>query len=180
MSRPSEPPLAEGRSIQYVSGIDIGSQSCLGCMCSLDKRVLVKPMEFANTKAGWEVFVEKLEQLGVAPSAILVGMEATARYGENLYQELEKRGYAHWSSSNAIPVRRRSGRQAWSTSPPCCVNWHLPTTDALPPSASWKKPGELAVVDEPRERVRRVCGSCVINWNIPEGIWLNWKRSWTA
>jgi len=36
-------------------------------------------MEFANTKAGWKVFVEKLEQLGVPPSSILVGMEATAR-----------------------------------------------------------------------------------------------------
>ena len=94
MSRPAELPSAEGKAIYYVSGIDIGSQSCLGCICRADKRVVVKPMEFANTKAGWKVFVGKLEQLGVPPSTILVGMEATARYGENLYHELEQRGYA--------------------------------------------------------------------------------------
>src|SRR5207245_10193643 len=51
-------------------------------------------MDFANAKAGWKVFVEMLDHLGVPPSAILVGMEATARYGENLYHELEQRGYA--------------------------------------------------------------------------------------
>ena len=85
MSRPAEPPLAEGKAIHSVSGIDIGSQSCLGCICRSDKRVVVKPMEFAHTKAGWKVFVEKLDHLGVPPSAILVGMEATARdAGESL------------------------------------------------------------------------------------------------
>src|SRR5258708_2985012 len=94
MSRPAEHRLPEGRVIHYVSGIDIGSQSCLGCICRPDKEVVVKPMEFANTKAGWKVFVEKLEQLGVPPSTILVGMEATSRYGENLSHELEQRGYA--------------------------------------------------------------------------------------
>ena len=94
MSRPAEPLFAEGRSIHYVSGIDIGSQSCVGCLCRLDKGVVLKPMEFANTQAGWQVFVQKLEQLGVPPSTILVGMEATARYGENLYHALEQRGYA--------------------------------------------------------------------------------------
>lgn len=94
MSRPSEHRLPEGRAIHYVSGIDIGSQSCLGCICRPDKEVVVKPLEFANTKAGWKVFVEQLEQLGVPPSTILVGMEATSRYGENLSHELEQRGYA--------------------------------------------------------------------------------------
>jgi transposase len=84
MSRPAELPSAEGKAISYVSGIDIGSQSCLGCICRADKRVVVKPMEFANTQAGWKVFEGKLEHLGVPPSTILVGMEATARYGENL------------------------------------------------------------------------------------------------
>jgi transposase len=94
MSRPSKHPLPERASIQYVSGIDIGSQSCVGCIYRPDKQVIVKPMEFANTTTGWKVFVEKLEALGVPPSAILVGMEATSRYGENLYHELEQRGYA--------------------------------------------------------------------------------------
>jgi transposase len=29
----------------------------------------------------------------VEPSQILIGMEATSRYGENLYHELQKQGY---------------------------------------------------------------------------------------
>ena len=121
MSRPSEPPLAEGRSIQYVSGIDIGSQSCLGCICSLDKRVVVKPMEFANTKAGWKVFVEKLEHLGVPPSSILVGMEATARSGENLSPEWEQRGYALWRlASRANPPVSPATRIAGQNGPARC------------------------------------------------------------
>lgn len=36
---------------------------------------------------------EKLAGLGVPPSQILVGLEATSRYGENLYQFLERQGY---------------------------------------------------------------------------------------
>src|SRR5262249_54158064 len=41
----------------------------------------------------WQGWFEKLAQLDAAPNQILIGMEATSRYGENLYQELEKRGY---------------------------------------------------------------------------------------
>jgi transposase len=50
-------------------------------------------MTFANTKDGWSEWFDKLSQLGVAPKQILIGMEATSRYGENLYHELEQRGY---------------------------------------------------------------------------------------
>src|SRR5256714_5114234 len=39
------------------------------------------------------VWEEKLSQLDAPPSQILIGMEATSRYGENLYHELVQRGY---------------------------------------------------------------------------------------
>ena len=71
--------------MKYVCGIDIGSQSCSGCICRLDKQVVVKPITFANTKEGWKVMEEKLTQLDAAPSQIVIGMEATSRYHENLY-----------------------------------------------------------------------------------------------
>src|SRR5258708_31224615 len=83
----------EEMSIKYVCGIDIGSQSCAGCILRRDKSVVVKPISFANARQGWQLWEEKLSQLDAEPSQILIGMEATSRYGENLYQELEHRRY---------------------------------------------------------------------------------------
>lgn len=80
-------------TIKYVCGIDIGSQSCAGCICRPDKRLVVKPTDFANSKDGWAVLLDKLRHLDAPPSEILIGMEATARYSENLYHELEQQGY---------------------------------------------------------------------------------------
>ncbi len=82
----------EEAPIKYVCGIDIGSQDCAGCICRLDKSVVVKPMTFANAREGWQLLLEKLTQLDAAPNQVLIGMEATSRYGENLYQDLERRG----------------------------------------------------------------------------------------
>src|SRR3989441_3076892 len=83
----------EELSIKYVCGIDIGSQSCVGCILRSDKSVLGKTLPFANARQGWQLWEEKLSQVDAAPSQILIGMEATSRYGENLYHELEQRGY---------------------------------------------------------------------------------------
>src|SRR5260370_38156627 len=80
-------------SIKYVCGVDIGSQSCAGCILPPDKSVVVKPISFANARQGWQLWEEKLSQLDAEPTQILIGMEATSRYGENLYHELEQRGY---------------------------------------------------------------------------------------
>jgi len=55
--------------------------------------VVVKPVTFANAKEGWDVLFEKLTRLDAVPKQILIGMEATSRYGENLYQEAQERGY---------------------------------------------------------------------------------------
>src|SRR3979411_2920772 len=70
----------EEATIKYVCGIDIGSQSCSGCVMRPDKSVRVKPITFANTKQGWQVIEEKVIQLDAAPSQIVIGMEATWRY----------------------------------------------------------------------------------------------------
>jgi hypothetical protein len=91
--RPSVFSSEEEVTIKYVCGIDVGSQSCSGCVTRADKRMVVKPSDFANTKEGWRVWEEKLAQLDAAPNQIVIGMEATSRYHENLSQELEQRGY---------------------------------------------------------------------------------------
>lgn len=84
---------ASGADVKYVCGVDIGSQSCSGCITRPDKSVVVKSITFANAREGWKVWEEKLSQLDAAPNQIVVGMEATSRYHENLYHELEQQGY---------------------------------------------------------------------------------------
>src|SRR6266699_1358388 len=93
MSITPSAPSSEGATIKYVCGIDIGSQSCAGCICRPDKSVVLKPITFANAREGWQIWEEKLNRLDALPNQILIGMEATSRYGENLYHELEQRGY---------------------------------------------------------------------------------------
>jgi len=77
----------EEATIKYVCGIDIGSQSCSGCVIRPDKRVIVKSSDFPNTLEGWKVWEVKLTKLDAAPNQICIGMEATSRYHENLYHE---------------------------------------------------------------------------------------------
>lgn len=93
MKMPSSAPPEDGAVIKYVCGIDIGSQSCVGCICRPDKSVVIKSITFANTREGWQIWEEKLHHLDAPVGQILIGMEATSRYGENLYHELELRGY---------------------------------------------------------------------------------------
>jgi len=88
---PSSP--VDPSSFTYVVGIDIGSQTCSFCTLKPDKSQVIKPTEFANAPAGFAVLLDKLERLGVSPEQILIGLEATSRYGENLYRFLESRGY---------------------------------------------------------------------------------------
>ncbi len=83
----------DASSFSYVVGVDIGSQTCSMCTLRPDKRQVIKPTGFSNAPAGFGLVQEKLAQLGVPPEQILIGMEATSRYGENLYHFLESRGY---------------------------------------------------------------------------------------
>ena len=88
---PSSP--VDPSTFRYVVGIDIGSQTCSFCTLKPDKSQVIKPTEFTNAPAGFGLLLDKLERLGVPPSQILIGLEATSRYGENLYRFLESRGY---------------------------------------------------------------------------------------
>lgn len=72
-------PSQEEATIRYVCGVDIGSQSCAGCICRPDKSVVIKAITFANAREGWQIWEEKLSQLDAPPNQILIGMEATSR-----------------------------------------------------------------------------------------------------
>jgi transposase len=92
MSETSSPVSPPG-ALAYVVGIDIGREVCLMCCLTMEKRQVIKPSHFNNDAQGFEWLFKHLEQLKCAPHQILVGLEATSRYGENLYQALLSRGY---------------------------------------------------------------------------------------
>lgn len=98
-------------TIKYVCGVVIGRQTCSGCAMWPDKSVMLKPITFTNSKEGWQVWVEKLNLLHTSPGQILIGIDASSGYGENLYHELEQRGYVlrlvHPRNSNQVQGRRR-------------------------------------------------------------------------
>jgi transposase len=87
------PPPKEDLPTRYAVGIDVGSQSCSFCVLQPDKSIAIKPTDFANAAGGFALLQEQLASLGVPPGQILIGLEATSRYGENLYQFLESHGY---------------------------------------------------------------------------------------
>ncbi len=78
---------------RFIVAIDIGSEQCSFCVFRPDKSLLVKATEMANASAGFAQLHERLSRLGGSPEQVLVGMEATSRYGENLFQFLVQRGY---------------------------------------------------------------------------------------
>jgi transposase len=89
----SSSPMPEQVVTTHVVGIDIGMESCTMSCLTMDKRQVIKATPFANSVQGFDWLFERLEGLGVARKEILVGLEATSRYGENLLQALLKHGY---------------------------------------------------------------------------------------
>ncbi|HLZ58207.1 MAG TPA: IS110 family transposase [Ktedonosporobacter sp.] len=86
-------PIPPGAGLAYVVGIDIGMESCMMCCLTMEKRQVIKPNQFSNDAAGFEWLFEHLDRLKTEASQILIGLEATSRYGENLYHALLKRSY---------------------------------------------------------------------------------------
>src|ERR687886_1115863 len=82
-----------GAPLQYVVGIDVGSETCLVSILGLDKRPVRPPFAIANAAPGFARLATALAQLACPPAQIRVGLEATGRYWENLYQFLLQRGY---------------------------------------------------------------------------------------
>src|SRR5437868_2168567 len=77
----------------YGLGIDVGSEQCSGCIVRPDKNQVIKPKGFANDHPGYERLLSKLQQLSCEPSQLLIGLEATGRYWENLYHFAKAQGY---------------------------------------------------------------------------------------
>lgn len=93
MSQVASKPAEEKAPVSYAVGIDVGSQSCSFCVLKPDKSISIKATNFVNAASGFAVLLQQLEEFHVSPDQMLVGLEATSRYGENLYQFLAQRGY---------------------------------------------------------------------------------------
>lgn len=93
MAEVSPSVLLDPSSFAYVVGIDIGSEDCCLTVLTPQKQVVIKPTKLANAASGFALLQERMARLGVDPGQIVVGLEATSRYGENLFHFLQQQGY---------------------------------------------------------------------------------------
>ena len=71
----------------YV-GIDIAKNTHWASVMSSDGEVICEPFSFSNDNSGFQKFISKLESLD--KEKILIGLESTAHYGENIISFLLK------------------------------------------------------------------------------------------
>src|SRR5918997_131770 len=93
MPRPYSATTGSGAPLQYVVGIDVGSETCFVSILRPDKTTVRSPFAIANAAPGFARLAAVLAQLDCAPLQIRVGLEATGRSWENLYQFLLSQGY---------------------------------------------------------------------------------------
>ena len=76
----------------YV-GIDIAKRVHVCAILDESNTVVVKPFRFSNDAKGFKKLLVHIERLGLDPSDILIGMEATGALFENLYRYLKSLDY---------------------------------------------------------------------------------------
>lgn len=94
MTETVSPVFLDPFAFSYVVGVDIGSEVCCMTVLTPHKQVVIKPTMLVNAAPGFAQLQHRLERLGVAADRIVVGLEATSRYGENLFHFLQHCGYA--------------------------------------------------------------------------------------
>lgn len=72
-------------------GIDVAKSSHVAAALSSDGEVVLTPFTFSNSSTGFSILQEKLSGLQTQP--LLIGLESTAHYGENLIHFLCGAGY---------------------------------------------------------------------------------------
>lgn len=72
-------------------GIDIAKNSHVAAAMTSEGEIILTPFSFTNSAAGFALLKERLDSLPKMP--LLVGLESTAHYGENLIYFLCGNGY---------------------------------------------------------------------------------------
>jgi len=75
----------------YFVGIDIAKNTHWASCLSSDGEVIFEPFSFSNDNSGFQKFISKLESLD--KTKILIGLESTAHYGENIISYLFNLNY---------------------------------------------------------------------------------------
>ena len=70
----------------YFVGIDIAKNTHWASILSSDGETISEPFSFSNDNSGFQKFISKLESLN--KTKILIGLESTAHYGENIISYL--------------------------------------------------------------------------------------------
>ena len=71
----------------YV-GIDIAKLNHFASAISSDGEILMEPFKFTNDAAGFQLLTSKLENLALQDDSLIIGLESTAHYGDNLVRYL--------------------------------------------------------------------------------------------
>jgi len=71
----------------YV-GVDIAKLNHFASAISSDDEVLIEPFKFTNDADGFQMLVSNLISLNAEPDSIIIGLESTAHYGDNLVRYL--------------------------------------------------------------------------------------------
>ena len=74
----------------YV-GIDIAKLNHFASALSSDGEIMLKPFKFTNDYDGFQLLVQKLNSIG--SNSIIIGLESTAHYGNNLVEFLVNNNY---------------------------------------------------------------------------------------
>jgi len=73
----------------YV-GIDIAKLNHFASAISSDGKELMKPFKFTNDGDGFQMLQSRLEELSCSGDSIIIGLESTAHYGDNLVRIIWK------------------------------------------------------------------------------------------
>ena len=70
------------------AGIDIAKLNHFASAISSDGEILMKPFKFTNDGDGFQLLLSKLETLILEDDSLIIGLESTAHYGDNLVRYL--------------------------------------------------------------------------------------------
>ena len=76
----------------YV-GIDIAKLNHFASAISSDGQELMKPFKFTNDGDGFQMLISRLTELSYEDDNIIIGLESTAHYGDNLVRYLVSCNY---------------------------------------------------------------------------------------
>lgn len=92
-------------------GIDIAKRFHVLSAVDGDGKAVIESFKFANTEAGFERLLERLEKAGADPDCSLAGMEATGHYWVALFDFMGSHGY---DVAVINPIQTDAFRDVWT------------------------------------------------------------------